>query len=103
MIDPPDEEILIAPDAAIAALVPKFLANRRRDVAVIIELLERDGFAELEDLGHRLKGQGRSYACEGISEIGGVLEDAAAAQDRAAIRRHATALQDYLSRVRVTS
>ena len=96
-----DAAILIAPDAAIASLLPTFLAHRRRDVSLIVEMLERDAFVELYELGHRLKGQGRSYGCHGISDIGGALEEAATQQDRAAIRRHAAALNDYLGRVRV--
>jgi hypothetical protein len=95
--------ILIAPDPAIAALLPAFLANRRRDATLIIDMLEREAFGELEDLGHRLKGQGRSYGCHGITDIGCALEVAAAQQDRAAVRRHAIALDDYLNRVLVAS
>ena len=46
-----DGLILIAPDAAIARLVPKFLANRRRDVLIIITLLERNLAAGVGRLG----------------------------------------------------
>lgn len=101
---PPDDDvILIAPDAVIAALVPKFLETRRLDVVLIVDLLARDAFAELQALGHRLKGQGHSYGCDGISEIGEALEDAAARQDRADIRGQAAALDSYLRRVSIAS
>lgn len=96
-----DGAILITPDAAIAALLPKLLEHRRRDVDIIIAMLARDGFGELTDLGHRLVGQGRSYGCDGVSAIGHSLELAAARRDAAAIRRVAAALGDYLDRALV--
>ena len=105
MADPPaestDDPILVSPDAVIAKLLPKFLANRQRDVALIVEMLEREGYGELEVMGHNLKGAGRGYGCDGISEIGRALEEAAQKHDQPAIRSQAFALDDYLRRVRI--
>ncbi len=93
--------ILVTPDAAIARLVPKFLAKRRLDVAIIIDMLRRKAYVELISLAHNLTGTGGSYGCDGISDIGRALTEAAQKQDHAAVRTQAGALEDYLRRVRI--
>jgi hypothetical protein len=95
--------ILVTPNAAIAHLVPKFLANRKLDVAIIIEMLSRKAYVELRSLAHNLTGTGGSYGCDGISDIGRALEDAAEKQDPVAVRDQAGVLKDYLRRVKIAS
>ena len=93
--------ILVTPDAAIARLVPKFLANRKLDVAIIIDMLRRKAYLELKSLAHNLTGTGGSYGCHGISDIGRALAEAAEKQDHAAVRNQACVLEDYVRRVRI--
>ena len=93
--------ILVTPDAAIARLVPKFLAKRKLDVALIIDMLRRKAYVELKSLAHNLTGTGGSYGCDGISDIGRALGEAAEKQDPAAVRNQACVLEDYLRRVRI--
>ena len=95
--------ILVTPDAAIAHLVPKFLARRKLDVAIIIEMLRRKAYVELRSLAHNLTGTGGSYGCDGISDIGRALADAAEKQDPVAVRDQVGVLKDYLRRVRIAS
>lgn len=104
--DPPEhatdaDTIVVHVDPILERLLPKFLARRRQDVTFIAEELERDGFAALEKLGHNLKGTGRGYGLDGISEIGGLLERAAQNRDADVIRAQAIALDAYLRRVRI--
>jgi hypothetical protein len=93
--------ILVTPDAAIASLLPQFLANRQLDVAIIIEMLRREAYGELKSLAHNLAGTGGSYGCDGISDIGRALGEAADKKDHAAVRNQALVLEDYLRRVRI--
>lgn len=96
-----DEPIVVHADPVLARLLPTFLARRRQDLTLINQELERDGFSALEQLGHNLKGTGRSYGFDGISETGKALEQAAQHHDAAEIRRQATELAEYLRRIRV--
>jgi hypothetical protein len=93
--------ILVTPNAAIAHLVPQFLAHRELDVAIIVDMLQRKAYVELESLAHNLTGTGGSYGCDGISDIGRALSEAAEKQDPAAIRNQVGVLEDYLRRVRI--
>jgi HPt (histidine-containing phosphotransfer) domain-containing protein len=100
-IQPNDEPIVVQADPVLKRLLPRFLARRRQDVRLITQDLERDDFSALEQLGHNLKGTGRSYRFDGISEIGAALEQASRRHDAAAIRRQAANLAEYLRRVRI--
>jgi HPt (histidine-containing phosphotransfer) domain-containing protein len=96
-----DEPLVVHADPVLRRLLPTFLARRQQDLTVINHELERDGFSALEQLGHNLKGTGRSYGFDGISETGKALEQAAQHHDAAEIRRQATKLAEYLRRVRI--
>ena len=99
---PPDEApIVVHPDPVLRTLLPKFLARRQHDVALLAKELDRGGFRAIETMGHNLKGIGRAYGCDGISEIGAALERAGQGHDATEIRRQATALTQYLQRVRI--
>jgi signal transduction histidine kinase/DNA-binding response OmpR family regulator len=83
----------------VAGLVPNFLANRGKDVRAARAALARLDFQALRVLGHTMKGLGASYGFDGITEIGGALEQAALARDEAGARRAIEALESYLGRV----
>jgi sigma-B regulation protein RsbU (phosphoserine phosphatase) len=88
-------------DPILQPLLPTFLTRRRQDVTLIKQELKREGFRAIQTIGHNLKGIGSSYGFDGISEIGREIELAAQQMDPAAIRRQATALDEYLRRVRL--
>ena len=86
------------PDPVLARLLPRFVERRRRDVATILDMLEQNRFDRLLSIGHNLKGTGRTYGCDGITDIGRALEQAARDGDAAEVRRQAAALDDYVRR-----
>lgn len=97
----PNPRIPVRIDAALEELIPTFLANRRRDVDTMRRAVADSDFAVLQTLGHRMKGDGGGYGFEGISEIGAILEGAAARKDRESILRQIDKLGDYLDRIEV--
>ena len=88
-------------DPGLEEIVPGFLENRRRDVQILETALQKNSLAQIQIIGHRMKGDGGGYGFDEISTIGAVLEQAAAREDRSAIRRHTDELVDFLARVRV--
>ena len=94
---PASIQVLVDPD--IFHLVPGFLSNRRNDVSVIREAIERHDYETIRILGHRMKGDGGGYGFEGISEVGAALEHASMERDPAALQKHLARLIDYLDRV----
>ena len=82
-------------------IVPGFLGNRRRDLQTLELALGQDDLHAIHMIGHRLKGDGGGYGFDAISVIGGILEQAAAREDRNEIRRQIAELGDFLARVTV--
>ncbi len=86
-------------DQGLEEIVPGFLENRRRDVQTLETALQESNLAQIQLIGHRMRGDGGGYGFDAISMIGAVLEQAAAREDRDAIRRHIAELIDFLDRV----
>jgi len=88
-------------DPGLEEIVPGFLENRRRDVQTIETALEQDDLNTICVIGHRMRGDGGGYGFDAISTIGEGMEQAAARQDKEAIRRHLNSLVDFLARITV--
>jgi hypothetical protein len=88
-------------DQGLEEIVPGFLENRRRDVQTLEASLQESNLAQIQLIGHRMRGDGGGYGFDAISLIGAALEQAAAREDRDAIRRHTAELIDFLDRVTV--
>lgn len=97
------DKIIISVDAQIAALVPRFLANRAADVDKIRAALARADFEAIRAAAHSMKGAGGGYGFPEISRLGAALEDAARRGDAAAIDGLAAGLEAYLARIEVSS
>ena len=88
-------------DQDLEEIVPGFLENRRRDVQTVETAMQQNNLAQIHIIGHRMKGDGGGYGFDAISIMGAALEQAAAREDRDAIRRHTAELVDFLARVTV--
>jgi CheY-like chemotaxis protein len=86
-----------SPDTpGLAAVAPRYLANRESDLGKIAESLRRGDFDGVRTVGHNMKGSGAPYGFPEITEIGTALETAATAGDAEEIGRQAKALSDFL-------
>jgi HPt (histidine-containing phosphotransfer) domain-containing protein len=95
------EKLIIAVDAQIAALVPRFLSNRAADVGNIRAALAGADFEAIRVAAHGMKGSGGGYGFAEISRLGAALEAAARQRDAAAVAALAASLEDYLGRIEV--
>ena len=93
--------IILYIDQGLEEIVPGFLENRRRDVQTLEIALQENNLAQIHIIGHRMRGDGGGYGFDAISTIGAALEQAAAREDRDAIRRRIAELIDFLARVTV--
>ena len=95
------EKDIVHVDASFEPLVPKFMANRRVDMGVMRDALERGDLEHVRALAHKIKGAGGSYGFDTISEMAGVIEQAAKATDAATIRQELGRLGAYLESIEV--
>jgi HPt (histidine-containing phosphotransfer) domain-containing protein len=96
-LTPPVAEI----EAWLAALVPRFLANRVKDVAQLRAALAAGDLATVLLLGHNLKGAAAGYGFAPLAELGQRLEDAAERADAVEIETCAAAIETYARDVKV--
>ena len=97
------EKTTIHVDPEIAELIPGFLENRRKDIAAMLDAVQRGEFETVRVLGHSMKGAGGGYGFDAITEIGAALEQAAKQRNAAEIRNRVHELSRYLDRVEVIS
>jgi PAS domain S-box-containing protein len=90
---------LVAAHPSLAARVPTFLSNRRRDVTAILDALALGDFEIVGRLGHSMRGSGASYGFQAITDIGTALEEEAANSDADGSRKSVTELTSYLDGV----
>jgi len=102
-LQPEDAPIPIRVDPEIAALVPGFLANRHKDVVLLLDAMNQGDFETARILGHSMKGSGGGYGFDGITDIGAEIETAAKQHDAVAIRSQVHALSRYLARIQVVN
>ena len=95
------DKLIIAVDAQIAALVPRFLANRAADVGKIRAALAAGDFDAIRVAGHGMKGAGGGYGFPEISRLGAAIEEGARQRDAAAIDALVASLEAYLARIEI--
>ena len=95
------EDIVVYVDPDLADLIPGYLENRHRDVKEMGRFLLEGNLQEILRLGHSMKGSGGGYGFEGITLIGGEIEEAARREDKDAVLALKERLAGYLSRVKV--
>lgn len=94
--------ITVLVDASFEPLIPKFMANRNREVTVMTEAVSRHDFDTIKQVAHGMKGVSGSYGFHAMTTIAGHVEAAAKVADDASIRKHLATLAAYLERVQIT-
>lgn len=89
-------------DASLADIVPRYLNRRGEDVAAIRRSLAECDLESARVLGHSMKGSGAGYGFDRVTELGALIESAAASGDGDAVRDAADRLESYLASVDVT-
>ena len=85
-----------APRDEIFPLLPKFFANRRNDVHVIRDALDRKDLRTIATLAHNMRGTGASYGFPELSALGDSLQEAGKRGDEEAIRKLVVDLERLL-------
>jgi two-component system, sensor histidine kinase and response regulator len=84
----------------IAALVPRYLDNRLRDVDAIHRALESGDFPAVQRIAHNLKGSGSGYGYSQLSALGRELERMAKTGERQRILELSAVLEQQVRQLR---
>jgi HPt (histidine-containing phosphotransfer) domain-containing protein len=85
----------VAPE--IAALVPAYLASKRKQLADAQARLAARDLSPVQRFGHNLKGTGRGYGFPELEQIGREIEAAAKLSDEISISLQLESLRRFLS------
>lgn len=101
--DPPmmSTSIRVRVERELSTLVPRFLANCRRDADVLAKAIAQSDLDTTRKIGHSLRGVGGGYGFAEITRLGAVIEAAAKAGDTKAALNAVNAFQAYLKAVQV--
>ena len=82
----------------IAAFAPRYLQNRRSEMIRLKTALEQSDFTEIAVVGHRLKGNARSFGFVELEDIGKKLERFAENKNLPALQETVQKMQDFLEK-----
>ena len=95
------ERDIVQVEASLEPLVPKFMANRRKETAAMREALAAQDLDAVRRISHGMKGAGGSYGFDRITDFAAVIEQAAKSADVVMLERTLPLLEAYLDRVEV--
>ncbi|GEM_PF-5484000 len=93
---PDDEEARFR--AKVRDMVPRYLADIRKDVAQFATLLEAGDFNRIRSIGHVLKGTGSTFGFPEITYWGAAIEESAMRADVVKLREQTEAVAAFLAR-----
>jgi HPt (histidine-containing phosphotransfer) domain-containing protein len=93
------EPIRLSVEPALKALLPGFLANRRKDLEAINRALSSGNLEAIRVVGHNIRCFSRVYGFEDLTALGAEIQQAAAEQSTLRIAHAQNQLADYLSRI----
>jgi PAS domain S-box-containing protein len=96
-----DRRIRITPPKEIEDMIPRYLANVRRDMDQILAGVDQKDCTTARRVGHQLKGSGEGYGFPEITRAGAAVELAAMEANEAEIRKQILTLADYLDHVEI--
>ncbi len=87
----------------LAHRIPAYLQNCKQNVITMLDALDRVDFETVTILGHNMRGSGRAFGFQAITDIGGALQQAAESTDTDASRKLVGELSSYLHSVETIS
>jgi len=99
--DSQPKKIRVRVDPDLQDLIPDYLENRKKDLLVYQQALEKDDFDSITVLSHSMKGSGGGYGFNDLSSIGRAIEKAAKNRDKESVRKSIIVLTDFLTKLEV--
>ena len=96
-----DTALTVTISKELEELIPGFMKNRRSEVDALRTALKSGDFDKLVQLGHRMKGVGKSYGFGRISTVGIAIEEAARSRNEASLEALISDYAEYLDKVTI--
>lgn len=98
MTEPPE---IVHVDASFEPLIPRFMANRKKEIVTMRQALSGQDFETVRSVAHGMKGVGGSYGFDKVTELAAMIEQAAKSADASSITQHLHTLESYLNNIQI--
>lgn len=98
MTTPPE---IVHIDSSFEPLMPRFMANRKKEVVTMRQALTGQEFETVRSVAHGMKGVGGSYGLDRVTELASAIEQAAKSADATNLHHHLHILEDYLNNIQI--
>ena len=88
-------------DKDLKELIPMFLENRSQNINELKELLEEKKLAEIENIGHKIKGSGGGYGFDRVTDLGRAIEKAAAEEKHDKLQKLIDEFAEHMDKVEI--
>ena len=99
MTEPPE---IVHVDASFEPLIPRFMANRKKEIVTMRQALSGQDFETVRSVAHGMKGVGGSYGFDRITELAATIEQAAKSADATTITQQLHVLERYVNDIQIT-
>ena len=96
-----DEAVIVHVESDFEPLLPKFMANRKKEIVTMREALAQQDFETVRKIAHGMKGAGGSYGFDRVTAMAAMIEQAAKAGSAPPIQTELARLATYLEQVQV--
>jgi HPt (histidine-containing phosphotransfer) domain-containing protein len=83
----PDRDPMPVLSGRLAALVPKYIESRRKEIQQLTDFHGEEDFTAIRKIAHNLKGTGESYGFPRLTVLGGAMQESAETCDADALGR----------------
>ncbi len=96
-----ENKTIVYIDSDLEDIVPGFLDSKRSDINNMFQCLKENNFHPIQVLGHKMKGDGKGYGFDMISDVGADLETFAMEEKKEEIKVALEKLNNYLSSIEI--
>ena len=89
-------------DASFEPLLPRFMANRKKEIVTMRQALTANDLETVRSLAHGMKGVGGSYGFDRVTALAATIEQAAKSADATSITEQLHSLESYLNDIQIT-
>ncbi|MFZ8933170.1 MAG: Hpt domain-containing protein [Bacteriovoracaceae bacterium] len=88
-------------DSDLKDIIPNFMSGRQKDIGLLESAIKESDFAEIQSIGHKLKGNAGSYGFDGLGKIGAEIEKNAKESNLDAIKKLFEDYKEHLGQIEI--
>ncbi len=95
------ELLTVLIDKDLEDIIPEYFTSQKQKIFDLQNYLISKEFEKIEEFGHKIKGNGKSYGFEYLSKAGAKMEQAAKNNDSVLIEEWCNKIIEYLDNVNI--